>query len=93
MMFALEILLLLLTAGSLVFYLACAFFTQRFFEDSKRSKLICPLTSPPAVSLLIPVRGVDAALGKTGRLFVRRTTPTMKCCLGSWSRLIRLSQF
>lgn len=60
-MLALEILLLLLIAGSLVFYLACAFFTQQFFSGSPRSISASPIETSPAVSLLVPVRGVEAA--------------------------------
>jgi ceramide glucosyltransferase len=50
--------LLLLIAGSLVFYSACAFFTDQFFSASRISEPIDPISLPP-ISLLIPVRGVD----------------------------------
>ena len=50
--------LLLLIAGSLVFYLACAFFTRRFFASRELGRND---DFTPAISLLIPVRGVDEA--------------------------------
>jgi ceramide glucosyltransferase len=56
MIAALEILLLISIAGSIVFYLACAVCTLRFFGATEQ---ITNTYNPP-VSLLVPVCGVDA---------------------------------
>jgi ceramide glucosyltransferase len=54
----LEMGLLILIAASTVFYLACAWFTQQFFADD--ALIGWENTSPPPVSLLVPVCGLDA---------------------------------
>ncbi|MBF2025470.1 MAG: glycosyltransferase [Oscillatoriales cyanobacterium C42_A2020_001] len=76
MMLALEILLILLIAGGNAFYLACAFFTYRFFGEKRRqgagveSEIPSTHSPPhpsthspmpsPPVSILVPVCGLDA---------------------------------
>ncbi|NJL01578.1 MAG: glycosyltransferase [Spirulinaceae cyanobacterium RM2_2_10] len=57
MAIALTGLLLILTFGSLAFYLACALLTWRFFRRSPEA--ISNLEMPP-VSLMVPVCGLDA---------------------------------
>jgi ceramide glucosyltransferase len=58
MIIVLEALLIVLISGGIVFYLACAYFTHRFFGASPSSPL--PSFSPSPVSILVPVCGLDA---------------------------------
>lgn len=58
MITALEIGLLILIAGSTAFYLACAWFTYRFFATP--SLTTWESSTRPAISLLVPVCGLDA---------------------------------
>lgn len=52
----LEILLLILISGSIVFYLACALCTRQFFTSTQEMTD----TPTPAVSVMVPVCGLDA---------------------------------
>jgi ceramide glucosyltransferase len=72
MMIAVQTLLVVLILGGLAFYLTCAFFTYQFFREGKgshdpeagngdRARSNSPNSpSLPPVSILVPVRGLDA---------------------------------
>ena len=55
----LEILLVFLITGSIVFYLTCAAFTYQFFQPATK-RLSVPESPDAPVSILVPVCGVDA---------------------------------
>jgi ceramide glucosyltransferase len=61
-MIAVQVVLVLLIVGGIVFYLACACFTHQFFALRPPSpSLPSPLDSTaPVVSILVPVCGLDA---------------------------------
>jgi len=61
-MIALQVVLGLLITGGMVFYLACTVFTYKFFTADQRQGLAAKAASPlsPAVSILVPVCGLDA---------------------------------
>jgi ceramide glucosyltransferase len=54
-MLVLEIILSILIVGSLVFYLACAWFTYQFFSTESK----CDRSVSDPVSILVPICGVD----------------------------------
>jgi ceramide glucosyltransferase len=76
----LEIILLVLIAGSIAFYLACLFFTHRFFSPS------LPLPLPPSplspVSILLSVRGLDAGAWENWTSFCIQEYPEYEVLFG-----------
>ncbi|MDX2241686.1 MAG: glycosyltransferase [Leptolyngbyaceae cyanobacterium bins.302] len=71
MVIALQVALVILIAGGIVFYLACAFFTHQFFGNQaiggrsqkldEKTQAQPPTPNPqPSVSILVPVCGLDA---------------------------------
>jgi ceramide glucosyltransferase len=73
-----KILLILLIAGSLVFYLACAFFTYQFFSNKNISKN----SETPPVSILIPVCGIDAGAWENWVSFCQQNYPEYEVLFG-----------
>lgn len=67
-MITLQIILLILVAGSIVFYLTCAWVTQQFFAASE------PIVDAPeaAVSMMIPVCGVDEGAWENWSAFCKQ---------------------
>lgn len=59
-MIAVQVVLVLLILGGIAFYLACAFFTHQFFALRSPSSPLPPSAPAPAVSILVPVCGLDA---------------------------------
>ncbi len=59
MMTTIEILLLIFLGGSMIFYLACAVCTYRFFAAKNADKNTVENSYPP-VSILVPICGLDA---------------------------------
>jgi ceramide glucosyltransferase len=78
-MIALEVLLLILIAGSTVFYLASAWFTHQFFAT--------PLSMPPAehdppISLLVPACGLDAGAWENWLSLCQQNYPDYEVLFG-----------
>jgi ceramide glucosyltransferase len=77
-MIVLEILLVILITGSLVFYLACAIFTRRFFAIQPEN----PKTYTPPVSIMIPVCGVDPGAWENWSSFCQQNYPEYEVLFG-----------
>lgn len=79
----LEISLLILIAGSILFYLACAICTRQFFTISlpERDK---PEFTPnfPFISLLIPVCGIDAGAWENWTSLCKQSYPHYEVLFG-----------
>lgn len=74
----LEIALLILVVGSIVFYLTCAWVTLRFFDAVE------PIVDAPeaAVSLMVPVCGVDAGAWENWSAFCKQAYDTYEVLFG-----------
>lgn len=79
MILLLESLLCFLIAGSIVFYLACAVLTYRFFCDQPHSQ---PQTTLEPVSILIPTCGLDAGAWKNWSSFCTQDYPVYEVLFG-----------
>lgn len=78
MITALEILLVILIAGSLVFYAACIVCTRQFLGTNE------PMISPdePSVSLMVPVCGLDAGAWENWLSLCRQDYPNYEVLFG-----------
>ncbi|MEW6491335.1 MAG: glycosyltransferase, partial [Cyanobacteriota bacterium] len=78
MMIALGILLLVLIAGSMVFYIACALCTRQFFASTQE------ITDTPTlgVSVMVPVCGVDAGAWDNWSSFCSQNYPEYEVLFG-----------
>jgi ceramide glucosyltransferase len=77
----LELLLVLLISGSIIFYLACAAFTAQFFTATTQPS---PLESPdlPPASILVPACGVDAGAWENWSSFCLQNYPNYEVLFG-----------
>lgn len=78
MITALEILLLLLISGSIVFYLACAICTLQFFTSAEE----VTDTPKPPVSVMVPACGVDAGAWDNWSSLCRQDYPVYEVLFG-----------
>jgi ceramide glucosyltransferase len=78
MIIALEILLIILIAGSIVFYIACALCTRQFFA----SKQEIEQAQDPPVSVLIPVCGLDEGAWENWTSFCQQNYPNYEVLFG-----------
>lgn len=78
MITVLEILLVLLISGSMVFYLACAIFTLQFFTCTEK----IADAPQPGVSVMVPVCGLDAGAWKNWSSFCRQNYPEYEVLFG-----------
>jgi ceramide glucosyltransferase len=78
-MIALEVLLLILIAGSTVFYLASAWFTHQFFAESLP---ISPVEHDPPISLLVPACGLDAGAWENWLSLCQQNYPDYEVLFG-----------
>jgi ceramide glucosyltransferase len=77
-MIMLQVVLLVLIAGAIVFYLACALFTAQFFTASK--SIAPPLQN--AVSLMVPICGLDEAAWENWSAFCKQDYPRYEVLFG-----------
>ncbi|GAB4186696.1 MAG: glycosyltransferase [Coleofasciculaceae cyanobacterium] len=78
MIIALEILLVILIGGSIIFYLACALCTLQFFRSTQE----ITNTPTPAVSVMVPVCGVDAGAWENWSSFCTQNYPDYEVLFG-----------
>jgi ceramide glucosyltransferase len=78
MLIVFQILFVILITGSLVFYLACAFFTHRFFT----AKIEIAQTDQPPVSIMIPACGVDPGAWENWSSFCHQNYPEYEVLFG-----------
>ena len=78
MMITLEILLFILITGSIVFYTACALCTCQFFTSTEEMTD----TLLPAVSVMVPVCGVDAGAWDNWLSFCTQNYPNYEVLFG-----------
>ncbi|XHX76073.1 MAG: glycosyltransferase [Stenomitos frigidus ULC029] len=76
----LELLLVLLISGSIVFYLACATFTYQFFNAATSPGTAANLDAP--VSILVPACGVDAGAWENWSSFCLQNYPSYEVLFG-----------
>ena len=78
MISALEILLVILISGSIVFYLACAFCSRQFVTANK------PISTPPEppVSIMAPVCGLDAGAWENWSSLCQQNYPDYEVLFG-----------
>ncbi|WP_416671020.1 glycosyltransferase [Egbenema bharatensis] len=79
MMLLLLSLFLILITGSIVFYLACAVFTWRFFVSSPSGG---DLRSTPGVSILVPVCGLDEGAWENWTALCQQDYPDYEVLFG-----------
>lgn len=86
MILAIAILLGLLVIGGIAFYLACAFFTYRFFTHTPAattpSGTAAMATPAVPVSILVPVRGLDAGAEENWSSLCEQNYPTFDVLFG-----------
>ena len=78
MIAAIEILLVILIIGSIVFYLACAWCTRQFFASTES---VTALQDAP-VSILVPVCGLDAGAWENWSAFCQQNYPDYEVLFG-----------
>ncbi len=78
----LQVLLVGLITGSLVFYLACAFFTWRFFAQTENLDGPADPDGLPPVSILMSVRGLDAGAWENWSSFCSQVYPNYEVLFG-----------
>ncbi len=78
MITALQILLVVLIAGSIVFYIACTLCTSKFFASTDKTTT----TYQPAVSLMVPVCGVDAGAWENWSSLCKQNYPDYEVLFG-----------
>lgn len=86
-MIVFEVVFGVLVAGGLIFYLTCALFTLRFFWASPSphfsiSPSSCLSPASPAVSILVPVRGLDAGAWENWSSLCNQNYPEYEVLFG-----------
>ncbi|MGV0027803.1 glycosyltransferase [Phormidesmis priestleyi] len=82
----LQVVLLVLIAGSIVFYIACALTTYQFFTAPQLISSSYPqgvaLLPPSGVSIMVPIRGLDEAAWENWSAFCKQDYPRYEVLFG-----------